>query len=68
MGLDKININAYNCVNITRRRFLMLSDMVIIPEDVAKAITNAIENAAGDDKEVENPSYDFDKDFHRYRV
>jgi hypothetical protein len=40
---------------------------VILVDGVAELVHDE-ENAASDGKEVEKPSYDFDKDFHSYRV
>lgn len=40
---------------------------VILVDGVAELVHDE-ENAASDGKEIEKPSYDFDKDFHSYRV
>lgn len=40
---------------------------VILVDGVTELVHDE-ENAASDGKEVEKPSYDFDKDFHSYRV
>lgn len=40
---------------------------VILVDGVAELVHDE-ENATSDGKKVEKPSYDFDKDFHSYRV